>query len=529
MRRFLVIILSLLALCLVLASCEDTAPYVVGAGYDTDNNLILEYSDGSTLNLGKINQKGEQGEKGDKGDTGENGVGISKAEIVNGELVITYTDGTVQNLGKITQSEQNEENFTDGLDFYPLPDGTYGVAVGNAKYLDTIVIPETHEGKAVTQIVKNGFDSAENLKSIVLPSTLTTIGKEAFYHCNALTDIDFGGVEVIGDGAFHDCTSLATISLPSSVKIIVRWAFADCTSLKSVTISNGVTSINESVFRNCTALEEISLPSTINTIDFNAFYGCASLTSISIPDSLTSIDPSAFNNCTNLKYNEYDNALYLGNDQNPHVVLIRAKDTTITSCKISENAKVIFASAFGSCSKLKYNEYDNALYLGNDQDPYIVLIKAKDATITSCKISESAKVVCDYAFRGCSSLASITIPSRITSIGDSAFSGCKSITSITIPDGVTSISRYTFNGCSSLTSITIPSSVTSIGDYALEGCSSLTSITIPSSVTLIGHYAFRGCSKLTEITCEAQKKPTDWVSLWNYGCNAKVNWGYTGE
>ena len=202
MRRFLVIILSLLALCLVLASCEDTAPYVVGAGYDTDNNLILEYSDGSTLNLGKINQKGEQGEKGDKGDTGdkgekgdkgdagENGVRISKSEIANGELVITYTDGTVQNLGKITQSEQNEESFTEGLDFYPLPDGTYAVSAGNTKYLEEIVIPSKYNGKSVTKVPDGAFDGATNLKKITIPDSITSIGSNAFYDCTALTEIN---------------------------------------------------------------------------------------------------------------------------------------------------------------------------------------------------------------------------------------------------------------------------------------------------------------------------------------------------
>ena len=75
MKKTLLILGALLiAFSFILVSCEkESVPYVVGAGYDTDNNLILEYSDGSTLNLGKINQKGEQGEKGDKGEQGIQG------------------------------------------------------------------------------------------------------------------------------------------------------------------------------------------------------------------------------------------------------------------------------------------------------------------------------------------------------------------------------------------------------------------------------------------------------------------------
>ena len=104
------------------------------------------------------------------------------------------------------------------------------------------------------------------------------------------------------------------------------------------------------------------------------------------------------------------------------------------------------------------------------------------------------------AFRGCSSLTSITIPDSITSISNSAFRGCTSLTSITIPDSVTSIGVYAFDGCSSLTSITIPDSITRISNGAFGGCTSLTSITIPDSVTNIGWYAFYGCSGLTSIT-----------------------------
>ena len=87
----------------------------------------------------------------------------------------------------------------------------------------------------------------------------------------------------------------------------------------------------------------------------------------------------------------------------------------------------------------------------------------------------------------------------VTSIGDWAFFGCRSLTSITIPEGVTSIGNCAFEYCSSLTSITIPESVVNIGGFAFEGCSSLTSITIPEGVTSIGNCAFYGCSSLTSI------------------------------
>ena len=120
--------------------------------------------------------------------------------------------------------------------------------------------------------------------------------------------------------------------------------------------------------------------------------------------------------------------------------------------------------------------------------------------LTSITIPSSVTTIGNHAFEDCTGLTSITIPSSVTSIGDLAFDGCTGLTSITIPNSVTSIGWGAFSGCTGLTSITIPSSVTSIEDYAFSGCTGLTSITIPSSVTSIGDWAFYDCTGLTSIT-----------------------------
>lgn len=124
----------------------------------------------------------------------------------------------------------------------------------------------------------------------------------------------------------------------------------------------------------------------------------------------------------------------------------------------------------------------------------------KGLCIKSVVIPDGVTIICENAFRDCSSLTSVVIPDGVTKIGAFAFSNCSSLTSIVIPDSVTEIGIGVFNGCSSLTRVGLPNSVKKIGEHTFSNCSSLTNIVIPASVTRIDEGAFSGCSSLKEVT-----------------------------
>lgn len=177
-------------------------------------------------------EQGPAGEAGEPGEPGAAGLGIQHAEInEKGELILTYTDGTQANLGVILPDAAEEDEEDSVLDFYPLPDGTYGVKMGKAEYLSTVTVPDTYNGIAVTQILDSAFKNAK-INSIELPDSILAIGEEAFLGCASLSSVKLGnGVRVIGESAFRDCISLTDIKLDEGLETISASAFRGCNSL----------------------------------------------------------------------------------------------------------------------------------------------------------------------------------------------------------------------------------------------------------------------------------------------------------
>ena len=149
---------------------------------------------------------------------------------------------------------------------------------------------------SVTTIGDEAFGECSSLTSISMPS-VTTIYDWAFYDCDALTSVSMPSVTTIGEYAFYECSSLTSISMPS-VTTIGYGAFEYCSALTSLSMPS-VTTIGNNVFSFCHALTSLSMPS-VTTIGRVAFYYCSALTSVDIPASVSMIGNDAFYLCNAL-------------------------------------------------------------------------------------------------------------------------------------------------------------------------------------------------------------------------------------
>ena len=159
--------------------------------------------------------------------------------------------------------------------------------------IKSYIIPDS-----VTSIGNGAFSGCSSLSSIVIPDSVTSIGEWAFSDCSSLFNIVIPkSVTSIGDCAFIGCSSLSSIVIPNSVTSIGDWAYGGCSSLSSIVIPESVTSIGDRAFSDCISLSKIVIPSSVTSIGNSAFSGCRSLSNIVIPNSVTSIGSEAFAGC----------------------------------------------------------------------------------------------------------------------------------------------------------------------------------------------------------------------------------------
>ena len=294
---------------------------------------------------------------------------------------------------------------TDGMSatITKVPDTTSGA----------VTIPSTLGGLPVKQIAEQAFYFRDQITSLVIPSSVTVIGRAAFYLCTALESVEIQGVLYSFERAFGSCSSLKSVKLPEGLEVINSNAFYKCTALEQINIPSSVKIIQSYAFYGCTSLKTVALPEGLETLESYAFQG-SGLTSVSIPASVKTIGDSAFYDCSALE-----------------------------QVSIAQGVETISSRAFQFCSALK-----------------------------EITLPDSIKTISSHAFFCCTSLEKIEIPSQVKVLFENVFNGCSSLKSVTLPDGLTQLDMNALAGCP-LDNLVIPASVKKIGNTAFWGAKSL--------------------------------------------------------
>lgn len=209
-------------------------------------------------------------------------------------------------------------------------------------------------------------------------------------------------------------------------------------------------------------ITELIIPEGVKRIEGSAFSYNSDLTTVSIPNSIESISVSAFASCDSLVYNDYIYAHYLGNSENPYVVLVSAFDENVLYANINENTKIIASNAFYNCKKIE----------------------------GAIAIPDGVKSIGKNAFYSCDKVMSVSMTDSVVEIGAYAFAFCNNLLTVELSNSITEIKSNTFYHCSNLRNITIPSGVTKIGEEAFYRCNSIKTLTIPKATNSIGKGAF---------------------------------------
>lgn len=327
-----------------------------------------------------------------------------------------------------------------------------------------VTIPEDSKLEVIGD---QAFANNSAITALDLPDTLTTIGSQAFSNCTSLTSISIpksvtsietdtfdnyyqvdaqgadnvtfeeGCIFKIQDGVLYDDEWLIRVLdwqeevvVPDGIKYIGADAFNayststpnEMNTLKSITFPESLVSIGNTAFRACKALETVIIPENVTELGTGAFSGCTGLKTVAIQGSITELNQT-FNGCSALE-----------------------------TATLPDTIEVIGEYTFNGCKKLDLDALPSNL-----------------------------RELGQYAFNECESLTKAVVPSGVTEIPEMAFTGCLSLEQIVLPDGITSIGDYAFdltkddgsgnyvNNDPKLASVNIPSTVTSLGENFLGG------------------------------------------------------------
>ncbi len=414
-----------------------------------------------------------------------------------------------------------------------LPEGLTSIgylAFGNCASLQSIVIPST-----VTTVGYSVFEECNALTAVSVADMVSWLkikdgGRGELSDSNyqrlyingvkvsEITDLVIPeGTDIISKGKFSNWVNLKSVTLPTSLTSIESDGFKGCTSLEAVHIkdiaawckvdftdngTNNPLEYAKHLYFNGNEVTELVIPEGVTEISGYAFHNCEHITSVSFPSTLTMLHSNVFRGCTGLSaIHIKDVAVWCGmvfgdsgNDrsQNPltqanHLYM---NGQEVFDLVIPEGVKSISKYAFSGASYLKSLSIPSTMTTIT-QDAFfnctgLIAVHIKDLAAW-CKIEFGTNPLADahHLFLNVEELTSLTIPDGVTTISAFAFINCKNVTTVTLGTGVKNIDYYAFGGCDALKEVTsLNEKPTAISNMAFKKHDSETNDYINPTATL---------------------------------------------
>ncbi|MDE6410500.1 MAG: leucine-rich repeat protein, partial [Muribaculaceae bacterium] len=400
----------------------------------------------------------------------------------------------------------------------------------------------------------NLYINGEEIRDLIIPNSVTSIGSYAFSECNGLTSLKIAdSVISIGSSAFSGCSGLTSLAIPSSVTEIGNYSFNGCLSLKEITIQDGEevltlgysaggkglfydcpfetlylgrnlsyetgSSYGYSPFYKKETLKILTISDSTTSLERNLFLGCNGLTSVTIGNSVTSIGSSAFKDCSGL------NSVRLG------AAVTSIGENAFEGCELddiytfSKVPPTIYANSFSpysysyaivatpdsSLEKYKIEWSDFVHFRKNSTDPEKEYIYTVDnpGDLLNLIDADDADAISKLKLIGEINGTDLLVLNKMINITSLDLSEA-TIVSGGMPyydkdnerfgtEDNTLGNKWAYN-LNLIKELLLPENLITIGSDAFSGKEFLTSLIVPDSVTSIGESAFSACKGLTCVT-----------------------------
>ena len=403
-------------------------------------------------------------------------------DIVSGDW---YTDASYSNpyAGGTVNGDLRlyTSYYTRGLTF------AQGVVTGYAGTSQQVVVPDIYDGAPVRFVGEGAFRGDMNIRSVLLPDSVTEVRDSAFLGCQYLVSVNLtSNVTSLGTNVFKDARRLESVGDLSGITVIPEGTFLGCDKLITVTLGANTQSIGVQAFAGCVALREIVIPGGVTSIGAQAFEGCSALTALTLPASLETLGEGALDGCTALESVAIDasNAAFSVEDGNLY------HGAELLKYVAGDKEETSFTLPAGKTSVAAYAFENNA-------------------TLTELIFPDGVTEIERGALTGMSALESLSLPAAVfgqdaclaaffgapavENSGSHSFYIPATLASLTFSGNVTALADYAFYGAVGLSSVTGLSAVERIGDGAFA-YTAFTQFEIPASLTQFGARVFEGCS-----------------------------------